>query len=34
MATLTEPGVFLRPEVFDEASPGETRCFRTFGQHY
>jgi hypothetical protein len=32
--TLTAPGVYLIPSVFDELAPGETRCRRTFGQHY
>ena len=32
--TLTAPGIYLVPSVFDEMAPGETRCRRTFGQHY
>jgi hypothetical protein len=34
-AEFDKPGVYLRPEVFDEMRPGETRCFRTYGgSHY
>jgi hypothetical protein len=31
VSPLTEPGVYIVPEVFDEMRPGETRCFRTYG---
>jgi len=30
-ANFDKPGVYLRPEVFDEMRPGETRCMRTYG---
>ncbi len=33
-ADFDKPGIYVRPEVYDENRPGEFRCFRTFGQHY
>jgi hypothetical protein len=33
-ADFDKPGIYLRPEVFDENAPGEYRCFRTYGSHY
>ena len=27
---FTEPGIYLRPVVYDEQDPAETRCFRYF----
>jgi hypothetical protein len=34
-ADFAKPGVvYIRAECYDEMRPGETRCVRTFGQHY
>jgi hypothetical protein len=33
-ANFDKPGIYVRPEVFDENRPGEYRCFRTYGSHY
>ena len=30
-ANFDKPGIYVRPEVFDENRPGETRITRTYG---
>jgi len=30
-ADFDKPGVYVRPEVYDENRPGEFRCVRTYG---